>query len=160
MKPRRFTEWRQFSTVKQAAIAEDCGWSQSFQSRVESGVESVPLPKVHMMVRLINLMLAKHGKPRCKVASIIDQERSADLSDVLESVCERAGIPVKDVMGPSRRVKISDARQCFMYIAKRRGWHSYPQIATAVNRKDHTTAMYGARAYAKRHGLPMPEAWC
>jgi hypothetical protein len=82
----------------------------------------------------------------------------ASLRDVLARVAREEGLSVDEVCSPSRIARISNARQRFMYEAARDGRWSWLQIARACGRKDHTTAYSGAYAYAKRHGLPAPEA--
>ena len=78
---------------------------------------------------------------------------------ILERCARDAGLTIDEVRHPrSRRFPICDVRQRFMYEAAMDGRWSWFQIANAAGRKDHSTALHGARAYAKRHGLPAPEA--
>lgn len=54
------------------------------------------------------------------------------------------GIRVAQVTGECREAINCEARFAVMLVLRRRGW-SFPRIARAVGRSDHTTAMHGVR---------------
>jgi len=80
------------------------------------------------------------------------------MKQILAQAAQDAGLTVEEVCAPGRTPHVSNTRQRFMYEAARDGRWSWCQIARACGRTNHATAMYGAHAYAKRHGLPAPEA--
>lgn len=94
-------------------------------------------------------------------ASVYDWQLRAvppTIKQVLVRCAREAGLTVDDIRGREPSALISDARQRFFYLAAKNPKWSYPRIARMAGRIDHTTAIYGARTYAKRHSLPMPEA--
>lgn len=75
---------------------------------------------------------------------------------ILHDVACRHNLNPSDIKSASRMGHIVRARQEAMYRLRKRLRISYPQIAKIVGRQDHTTAVHGVRAHAKRHGLPVP----
>ena len=80
------------------------------------------------------------------------------MKQILAQAARDAGLTVEDVRSKGRAPRLSNTRQRFMYEAALDGRWSWGQIARACGRADHSTAIYGAKTYAQRHGLPAPEA--
>lgn len=59
-------------------------------------------------------------------------------------------VSASDLLGPSRLRKHSRPRSFAMAILKAKGW-SFQQVASAFNREDHTTAIYGVKTVAAVH---------
>lgn len=75
--------------------------------------------------------------------------QTAMLRAILDTVAFVHGVTADDLKGPARARAIVRPRQRFMYEAGNLGRWSWPQIGGFVNR-DHTTAIHGARAHARR----------
>lgn len=75
--------------------------------------------------------------------------------DVLLSVCDREGIPVKEMLSKSRIRRLADVRQEIMYLAACLTPASLPTIGHALHR-DHTSVLHGIRKHAARNGLRLP----
>ncbi|WP_448953055.1 helix-turn-helix domain-containing protein [Labrys neptuniae] len=75
--------------------------------------------------------------------------------EILIEVSRETGVSIDELRGNRRYRFIAKARQRAYYeIASRRRDLSWHEIGHAL-RKDHTSAMYGVRAYAEEHGLPV-----
>lgn len=78
---------------------------------------------------------------------------------IAEGVAEAYGISLDDLRSPSRLRRISHPRQEAMYLMRQVLWpdgtprYSTTHIGQFFNR-DHTTAIFGIRAYKKRSNLP------
>lgn len=72
----------------------------------------------------------------------------ARVRDVLARVALEEGLPVSLLLTKTRRRVVAWPRQRVFYEAKREG-RSYPEIARVFG-MDHTTVLYGVRAYAAR----------
>lgn len=73
---------------------------------------------------------------------------------ILIEVAERHGMTVTQMKSKSRKKPIVLARQEAMYLLREHGL-SYPLIAKLTGVTDHTTALHGANAHAKRYGLEL-----
>jgi chromosomal replication initiator protein len=79
-------------------------------------------------------------------AVTIAEESKADATlDIANAVAKRFGVTVADVYSETKDRDAALARQVCMYIARHRLGLSYPRIARAFNRKDHTTAHHAVR---------------
>jgi chromosomal replication initiator protein len=67
-------------------------------------------------------------------------------------VCAQFDVPLTDLMSPSREARVVQARHLAMWLV-RKHWSdppmSYPSIARAFGRKDHTTAIHAVRKMEK-----------
>ncbi len=61
-----------------------------------------------------------------------------------ELTAEIFGVSVSRLLGKCRSDKLAQARFALMLVYFELGW-SYPRIATAVGRSDHTTAIHGVK---------------
>ncbi len=77
------------------------------------------------------------------------QKKSIKTKDVLEKVASFYDIKVKEILSPKRNKEIAQPRQIVMYLLKKELHLSYPQTAKALNREDHTTAMYAEKKIDK-----------
>ena len=64
------------------------------------------------------------------------------LKEIKKLVCEKFEIEIEQIEGSSRKKQIALARQVAMYLARKFGNFSFPKIASAFNRDDHTTVMH------------------
>jgi|GEM_PF-2406213 len=65
---------------------------------------------------------------------------------IQDTVTNVFSIGPKDLTGPSRKRHIAAARHAGMYLARVEGGLSYPKVARAFGRKDHTTAMHACNS--------------
>jgi chromosomal replication initiator protein len=59
--------------------------------------------------------------------------------DVVEVTAKRAGLTVADLRGPSRASNVVFWRSIASYLGRKLTSHSYPELAYAVGRKNHST---------------------
>ena len=60
--------------------------------------------------------------------------------DITRNVCEKHGVSLFELMGPSRRNKVIEARVDIVVRLKDKGY-SYPEIGVMLGGRDHTTIM-------------------
>jgi chromosomal replication initiator protein len=75
--------------------------------------------------------------------SLIKSKKNIDPKKILNTVCEYYQVEKKDVLGQKREQKITLPRQIIMYFLRYEFNFSFPKIAEFLNRKDHTTIIYG-----------------
>ena len=68
---------------------------------------------------------------------------TGEMAKIVLSVSKRSGIPASDIIGPSRKQPIFDARAYAMALCRSKGF-SYPQIGHHFSR-DHATVIYAVR---------------
>ena len=78
---------------------------------------------------------------------------------VLDQVSRETGVPLREIVSPSRSYKVVRARQAAMYALAKKTELSCKQIARAVGRTDHTTVLHGVRAHADREDIPTIDMW-
>lgn len=71
-------------------------------------------------------------------------------SIVLVAVCRRFGQHPGALLSRSRRAPVAIARQTAMFILRQEAGWSFPRIARALHRSDHTTAMHACALVADR----------
>lgn len=69
---------------------------------------------------------------------------------IIAHVAQRRGLTVEDLTGPGKVKRVAHARHEAMWEIRQRTTLSFPQIASRLNRKDHTTALHGVRAHEAR----------
>lgn len=90
----------------------------------------------------------KPVKPKPVVQKVIPQDSGNPFlclhqlaGKLTESVLWDFGISKADLLGKSRKAKLVDARGVIAALLRRTGRRSYPEIARAVGRNDHSTAI-------------------
>ena len=71
------------------------------------------------------------------------------ISDIIQAVSQVSKVPVRDILGPWRWQGYMIPRLSVYWIARNFTLQSYPQIARAVGKRDHTTIMSGVRRVEK-----------
>lgn len=64
------------------------------------------------------------------------------IDEIKELVCKKFDVTIEQIESSSRKKQIALARQVAMYLARKVGNYSFPKIAAAFNRNDHTTVMH------------------
>jgi chromosomal replication initiator protein len=70
---------------------------------------------------------------------------SLSMPGIIKMVCRYYGIDVNHLAAKQRTLLLVRPRQIVMYLAKEHTHLSLPQIATRLDRMDHTTVLYGVR---------------
>lgn len=68
-----------------------------------------------------------------------------DSRDILDTVCEYYGLPMKLIKSEKRDKPIVEPRQILMYLLNKHTTMTLVEIAAYLNRKDHTTIMHGIK---------------
>jgi chromosomal replication initiator protein len=68
-----------------------------------------------------------------------------EITQVQEAVASRLDVPLERLLSPTRVAPIARARQLAMYLSRELTDLSLPEIASAFNRRDHTTVMHAIR---------------
>jgi chromosomal replication initiation ATPase DnaA len=71
---------------------------------------------------------------------------------LLADVERLLGVPVDEVLGRSQQPRIALARKAVYWVLRGQRY-SYPEIAQATERLDHTTVIHGVRSFEKRIGV-------
>ena len=61
------------------------------------------------------------------------------IADVIEVTANRSGLSIQDIKGPSRSSNIVFWRSMASYLGRKLTTHSYPELAIAIGRKNHST---------------------
>lgn len=69
--------------------------------------------------------------------------------ETLDKVAAIYKVDPEDILGPSRKRHVTDARWVFIKATRARGRLSYPRIGEIVNR-DHTTVMHACQNFNDR----------
>ena len=75
------------------------------------------------------------------------------MTQILEEVAAKHCLSVEDLKGPRKFRIVAHARQEVMYRCRQETRLSLPQIGERLGGRDHTTVLYGARAYEARRTL-------
>jgi hypothetical protein len=78
------------------------------------------------------------------------------LSVIMDEVAEKHGVTRRELISPSRKVKLVQARQEYFYRALAETNKSGVQISFHCGERDHTAGLWGAIAHCHRHNLPHP----
>jgi chromosomal replication initiator protein len=68
-----------------------------------------------------------------------------EITQVQEAVAARLDVPLERLLSPTRVAPVARARQLAMYLSRELTDLSLPEIASAFNRRDHTTVMHAIR---------------
>ncbi|MBP6005585.1 chromosomal replication initiator protein DnaA [Candidatus Saccharibacteria bacterium] len=84
------------------------------------------------------------------ILGVSNQKRRLKPRQVLERVAEYFEVSVNDILGQKRSREIAYPRQMAMYLFYYDFNMSYPQIATIIGNRDHTTILYGVKKIKKQ----------
>jgi len=69
---------------------------------------------------------------------------------IIREVAEAHGVTVADILGPSQKHRPAHARQEAMWRMRTELKLSFPRIAKRLNRRNHTTAIFGVSQHERR----------
>jgi chromosomal replication initiator protein len=81
---------------------------------------------------------------------IVEPSTGLEARQIQEAVAAKFGLTVDAILSPNRTAAIARARQIAMYLTRDLTDLSLPAIATAFNRRDHTTVMHAIRKVERR----------
>lgn len=93
------------------------------------------------------------------VKSPVYLTRYAILRLILNAVSDVTRVGIAQLQGRSREYRITNARQCFCYVARKHTKHSLPEIGRAIDR-DYTTVLHAQQKLTADPfgaGLHVPE---
>jgi len=70
------------------------------------------------------------------------KDNSFSAKRIIEVIADFYDLPVKDILGRSRKKDLVLARHVLIYILREKYHESYPKIGRRLDRRDHTTAIY------------------
>lgn len=149
--------YRRITAQRKAAAAEQHRLEVEETKRLEREARDTRAANRRIAVaegRLNDLVLQISERLRTQDES--DPYEKRQIFDIVKDVSARHGIPVREVLGNSRKRPVVLARQEVMYLARLETKHSLPVIGRHLGGRDHTTVLHGIRAYAKKAGLPLP----
>ncbi len=75
--------------------------------------------------------------------SLIKTKKTVDPEKIIKTICEYYQIAKKELLSHKREQRLALPRQVIMYLLRHEFNYSFPKIAEILNRKDHTTVIYG-----------------
>lgn len=81
-------------------------------------------------------------------------KRPIPVAAILEAVCECVGAPVVEVMGKSRHQRVVLARSMASHLARRLTTMSFPEIARAMGRPNHSTIITAQKRLEREMSRP------
>lgn len=78
------------------------------------------------------------------------QTTPPSMADILAEVAEKHRLTVADLKGQSRVRSVAWARQEAMWLMRKEGRWSLPQIGRAIGNRNHATILFGVRRYGER----------
>lgn len=74
-----------------------------------------------------------------------EAEKTVDLSEIKEAVCEYYNLDVKDIQTKSRKREVAQARQVAMYLARKYTKKSLAVIGSEIGNRDHATVLHACK---------------
>ena len=114
------------------------------------------LTKLHALVMLGGRYQPGEPVGMATVHQLLDEQfdvqplRPVRFNDVLETTCGHLGVDPKQVLGPSRHRHLVLARSLAIYIARKLTSLSYPEIADAMGRSNHSTIITACQRMEKQ----------
>lgn len=76
---------------------------------------------------------------------------------LLDVVCHVTGLTPSELRGEGRQKHLARARHIYAFAARKRAGWSYPRIAKAINRADHSTVLHGVMKVEMHRAYFEPE---
>ncbi len=71
--------------------------------------------------------------------------KAVPFSEIFNAVCDYYDVVRVQLLGPDRHMRIARSRHIVVFLARELTEMSFGEIALRLDRKDHTTALYGYR---------------
>ena len=75
----------------------------------------------------------------------VTAEKTVDLSEIKEAVCEYYNLELKDIQTKSRKREVAQARQVAMYLARKYTKKSLSVIGSEIGNRDHATVLHACK---------------
>ena len=75
----------------------------------------------------------------------VTAEKTVDLSEIKEAVCEYYNLEIKDIQTKSRKREVAQARQVAMYLARKYTKKSLSVIGSEIGNRDHATVLHACK---------------
>lgn len=109
-------------------------------------VEGAPVPRpVKVSAALVRRVLSQSGSPNA-----LQPRRPVQLDAIKSAVCQELGVEPADVLGKSRHRLVVLARGLIAFLARQLTTCSFPEIARALGRRNHSTIVAAARRIEAR----------
>lgn len=114
------------------------------------------LTKLHALVTLTGERQPGEPISMALIHKLLDEQfdtqplRPVRFHDVLEVTCKHVGVETKNVLGPSRHRHLVLARSLAIYLARKLTSMSYPEIADAMHRSNHSTIITACQRMEKQ----------
>lgn len=105
------------------------------------GIVNSLLARATLTDAIVDLELAEEvvGKNEVEV------EKTVDLDEIQEAVCEYYNLDVKDIQTKSRKREVAQARQVAMYLARKYTKKSLAVIGSEIGNRDHATVLHACK---------------
>lgn len=74
------------------------------------------------------------------------------LDSIIQTVCDELSVSISDLKGKGRRKKVVLARELIIHLARQLTSKSFPEIAHAIGRPNHSTVITAAKRFKERLG--------
>lgn len=114
------------------------------------------LTKLHALVSLTGQTQPGEPISMALIHRLLDEQfdaqplRPVRFHDVLDVTCRQVGVESKSVLGPSRHRHLVLARSLAIYLARKLTSMSYPEIADAMHRSNHSTIITACQRMEKQ----------
>lgn len=105
------------------------------------GIVNSLLARATLTDAIIDLELAEEVVGKNEV----EAEKTVDLSDIKEVVCEYYNLDIKDIQTKSRKREVAQARQVAMYLARKYTKKSLAVIGSEIGNRDHATVLHACK---------------
>ena len=81
---------------------------------------------------------------------VSSKNKTLSFEKIVDTVANFYNIKLEEILSEKRNREIVLPRQIAMYLLRQELQYSYPQIASKINKKDHTTIMHGCLKIEKQ----------
>ena len=90
------------------------------------------------------------------MARLRERDGDGEILSLVKRIADTWNVTMNELLGDSRELCPSAARQQLWYELYLTGRWSYPRIARTFGRKAHETIIFGVKAHCKRNGFTPP----
>lgn len=105
------------------------------------GIVNSLLARATLTDAIVDLELAEEVVGKAEVVV----EKTIDLSEIQEAVCDYYNLELKDIQTKSRKREVAQARQVAMYLARKYTKKSLAVIGSEIGNRDHATVLHACK---------------